>query len=422
MEFDKIYTSKIHWNQMSNSNTYINNHSLIAKIMEVGQYKGIISFAGGIPASDTYPIEILREIQNECMNKYKEQLFMPTSTYGYIELRKSIKRHIEKRGVNASIKEIMITSGSQQGLYYFAKLFVEPGDVVLVEEPTYLGAIEIFKSAKAKVIGVPIDEEGIRTDIIESMLLKYRPKFLYVQPSFQNPSGVTLSLKRRKELLKLAYFYQIPILEDDSYSEINFSGNKLPSLKALDKNDYVVYLGTFSKVLSLGMRIGWVNANEYIIDRFGGFKQMTDLQSNTMAQYILSEFLNGDYYDKHVDGIIHEYKIKRDLMCSEILKYKIDGLKLTIPEGGFFLWCKLPENIRLNTLMDNAMKESILFMPSDPFYPNGSVGDINIRLNYTYPTNEEVIEGVRRLIEAIRKSQITTYTSKKSTYNRSPIL
>ncbi|SES97780.1 DNA-binding transcriptional regulator, MocR family, contains an aminotransferase domain [Natronincola peptidivorans] len=423
MEFDKIYTPKIHWNQMINQDTDLEHHDLIAKIMEATQYRKIISFAGGIPASNTYPIEIFKNIQNQCMDKYKEKLFMPTSIYGCMELRNSIKNHLESRGINAATKEIMITSGSQQGIYYFAKLFIEAGDVVLMEEPTYLGAIEIFKAAKGKVIGVPIDKEGIKTDVLENLLLRYRPKFIYLQSSFQNPSGVTLSMKRRKELLKLAYFYQIPILEDDGYGEINFSENRLPSLKALDKSDYVVYLGTFSKALSLGMRIGWVAANEFIINKFSKFKQITDFHSNTMTQYMLSEFLNGGYYQQHIKKIIEEYKSKRDLMCTEILKYKVDGLQFSIPEGGYFLWCKLPENVRLTILMNQAIKEGVMFMPPDPFYCNGSIGDTYIRLNYTYPTREEIKKGVKALMEAIKKSRITTYAEGKSrTNDRNPII
>ncbi|AOY77785.1 PLP-dependent aminotransferase family protein [Clostridium formicaceticum] len=422
MTFDKLTVPKINWSQFVSQDFFMNSQNLIAQIMEAHQHEKVISFAGGIPSSDTYPIEIIKTLQNYCMDKYREKLFMPTSIYGCMELRKAIKKHAESRGINASVKEIMITSGTQQGIYYFAKLFVEAGDMILVEEPTYLGAIEIFKSARGKVVGVPVDEEGMKTDVLENLLLRYRPKFIYTQPSFQNPSGATLSIRRRKELLKLAYFYQVPILEDDSYSEINFSGKRFPSLKALDKKDYVVHLGSFSKSLFLGMRIGWAIANEYIVGRFGSLKQITDLHSNTMAQYLLSEFLIQGYYAKHLTKVVGEYKSKRDLMCNEITKYKINGLELSIPEGGYFLWCKLPENIRLSVLMDHAIKEGVMFMPPDPFYSNGSIGDAYIRLNYTYPSKEEIKEGVKRLMEAIRKAQIRKCPQGEVSYsNRNPI-
>lgn len=387
-EFDKLSVPKIYWNQWMKQESSLKNQQFIAQILENAHEKDMISFAGGIPSSDTYPIETIKQIQKECMDQYKEKLFMPTSVYGCMPLRENIKKHIAKRGIQVSTKEIMITSGVQQGIYYFAKLFIEQGDMVLVEEPSYLGAIEIFKAAGAKVIGVPVDANGMKIDILENLLIRYRPKFIYTQPSFQNPSGATLSLSRRKELLKLAYFYQIPILEDDSYGEISYGESTL-SLKALDKNDYVIYLGSFSKSLCLGMRIGWVIANDAIIERFGGLKQITDLHSNTMAQYVLSEFLQQGYYSNHLKEIRKQYEERKNLMISELKKYKVDGLEWNEP---------------------------------DPFYSNGTIGDVSIRLNYTYPSKENIKEGIKRLVNAIKKAQIKRCPEwKMQTNNQGPI-
>lgn len=275
-------------------------------------------------------------------------------------------------------------SGSQQGLDFAARIFIRPGDTVIVEEPTFFGAIQIFQAAGARIIGVPIDKEGMRTDILETLLVRHKPKFIYTLPTYQNQSGVSLSLRRRYELLNLAYQYQLPILEDDPYNELCYEGSPFPPLKALDRHDYVIYLSTFSKVLFLGLRVGWVNAPQQVLAKFAYLKQMTDLHANTPGQMLLDAFIRKAYYEKHTMLLRKEYTERRNVMLKALEKYKIPGTSWNKPEGGYYIWCRLPDNTIRHKLVANAAKRGVVFLPGEAFYPDGTQGDTHIRLNYTF--------------------------------------
>ena len=411
---EKMYIPPLRWSQLESKRAIKSNELTINSILSVFEKGKVISFASGVSSEDTYELELMKKLQNQLIDKYKEKVFMPTPVDGCIELKGTIKSYLQENGINASTKQIMVTSGSQQAIEFFAKLLIEPGDVVLVEEPTYIGAIQAFESYDARLIGIPMDEDGIRLDILESCLIKYRPKFIYTQPDFHNPTGITMSLKRRKELLKLAYYYNIPILEDNPYGELYFSGNPLPSLKSLDSNDYVIYLSSFSKTISFSLRVGYVVASENIINRFIKFKQITDIQTNTHSQYFIHEFVSQGHLRPHLDIIRSKYKKKRNLMINELNKCDIEGMKVFVPNGGYFVWLRLPENIRMNELIKNLGEQGVIVMPGDVFYTRFSIEDNYIRLNYSYPKEEDIKEGMSRLIGSIKKCSININKAKYS--------
>lgn len=407
-EQEKMYIPPLRWNQLESKRAVKSTDQIISNILSVFEKERVISFASGISSEDSYEIELLKEIQSRMFEKYKEKLFMPTPVDGCNELKTTIKDYLQENGINAGLKQIMVTSGSQQAIEFFAKLLIEPGDVILAEEPTYIGALQAFESYDAKVIGVPMDEEGIRLDILETCLIKYRPKFIYTQPNFHNPTGLTMSLARRKGLLKLAYYYNIPILEDNPYGELYYDVKQLPSLKNLDSSDYVIYVSSFSKTISFSLRVGYVVAGENIINRFIRFKQITDIQTNTLSQYLIHEFISRGYLKPHLENMRSIYKRKRDLMVSELGKCPIEGMKIFIPDGGYFIWLGLPNNIRMNELTKSLGDSGVLVMPGDVFYPRYSIEDNYIRLNFSYPKEKDIKEGISKLLECIKKCSKNT--------------
>jgi len=411
---ERMYIPPLRWSQLESKRVIKSNEQTINNILSVFENGKVISFASGVSSEDTYDLELLKKLQSQIIDKYKEKVFMPTPVDGSIELKGTIRSYLQESGINASTKQIMVTSGSQQAIEFFAKLLIEPGDVVLVEEPTYIGAIQAFESYDARLIGIPMDEEGIRLDILESCLIKYRPKFIYTQPDFHNPTGMPMSLTRRKELLKLAYYYNIPILEDNPYGELYFSGSPLPSLKSLDSNDYVIYVSSFSKTISFSLRVGYVVASENIINRFIKFKQITDIQTNTFSQFLIHEFVSQGHLRPHLESIREKYKKKRDLMVSELSKGDIEGMEVFVPNGGYFVWLRLPNNLRINELTKNLGEQGVVVMPGEVFYPKFSIEENYIRLNYSYPKEKDIKEGISRLIMCIKKCSTNAMKSKYS--------
>lgn len=394
----------IPWYQFFNETTTANNGHIISDIMEMASYKNIISFAGGIPAPDLYPIKEIEEIQSMLFKLHGRDMLFQSPVEGHYPLRESISRLLKNRQIEVLPKEIMMLSGSQQGLDFASRIFIRPGDTVIVEEPTFFGAIQLFRSAGARVIGVPIDKDGIRTDILKPLLVRYKPKFIYTLPTFQNPSGVTMSLERRYELLNLAYQYQTPILEDDPYGELRYEGLSIPPLKALDRHGYVMYLSTFSKVLSLGLRVGWIVAPQQVLNKFAHLKQITDLHVNTPSQWLLDEFIRQGYYEKHIKIIAKEYDYKREVMLEALEKYKAHDMIWNKPQGGYYIWCRLPRNIAQTKLITKASDKGVVYVPGEAFYPYGTQGESYIRLNYTFPSVHHIDEGIKRLVGAVEET------------------
>ncbi|SDE70538.1 PLP-dependent aminotransferase family protein [Sporomusa acidovorans] len=398
------YINPLPWYQLFTETIAGSNDNIIGDIMAITGGDDLISFAGGIPAPSLYPVEIMREIQADLYRKTSREMFLHSPVEGHYPLRESISYLLRQRQIAASAKDTVILSGSQQGLDFAARIFIRPGDTVLVEEPTFFGAIQIFRSAGARVIGVPIDQDGLRTDVLEALLVRHRPKFIYTLPTFQNPSGVTLSLERRYQLLNLAYQYQLPVLEDDPYGELYYDSAPVPPLKALDRHGYVIYLSTFSKSLFLGLRVGWITAPPQVLAKFAHLKQMTDLHVNTPAQFLLDAFIRRGDYDNHIALLRQEYAGRRDRMLEALGKYKVPGTSWNKPLGGYYVWCRLPDNIVRHKLVANAGKRRVVFLPGEAFYPDGTQGDTHVRLNYTFVNPDQIEPGIKHFMQAVRET------------------
>lgn len=379
--------------------------SILAEIGEEDQ----ISFALGSPAGEYYPLEKFGQISQEVMSPGNWQAFEYGPTIGHYPLRKYITDWLSQREIHTQAENVMILSGSQQGLDLLAKVFLEPGDYIVMEEPSFLGAIGVFKAAGARILTVPMDQEGLRTDLLEQILSRHRPKFIYTLPTFQNPSGHKMSLPRRQELLKLTYQYHIPIVEDDPYSELYYEGQVSPSLRSLDKHGHVIYLGTFSKILFPGLRLGWCVAPPSVLEHLTLAKQHVDLHTSTTTQWMMTEFCRQGLLDTHLQKVRHQYRIQRDTMVSALTKYAPPELTWSVPEGGFYLWCELPPGMKATTLLTKAAEKKVTFVPGNAFYIN-SGGTDRIRLCFSRHPVATIHEGIRRLCEATTELLIHSRT------------
>jgi 2-aminoadipate transaminase len=313
-------------------------------------------------------------------------------------------------GIHVTPANILITTGAQQALDLVGKLFINPGDRVLTEEPTYLGAIQAFNAYQAQYLSVPIDDDGMDMDKLEEAL-RAGPKFLYVLPNFQNPAGVTLSLERRWRLVELAAHYGTPIIEDDPYGQLRYEGDHLPPLVQIDAEHHgcnggtkfrggVIYLGTMSKTLAPGLRVGWVVAPEEVMEKLVQMKQGADLHTSTFNQMVAYETARGGFLDRHVKLIRQIYRERRDAMISALERHAPPGVAWTRPQGGLFLWLTLPGGLGSRELFPAALQEKVAYVPGPAFYPNGG-GERSLRLNFSYCTPEVIREGVRRLCKVI---------------------
>lgn len=370
--------------------------SILDEISEEDQ----ISFALGSPSGEYYPIEKFQQISQEVMRSDNWSSFAYGPTIGLYPLRNYLADWLNLRGIRTQTQSIMILSGSQQGLDLLAKILIEPGDFVVMEEPSFLGAIGVFRSAGARILSVPLDQEGLRTDLLEQILSRHRPKFIYTLPTFQNPSGTTMSLSRRLKLLKLAYQYHIPIIEDDPYSELYYNNQPSPSLKSLDEHGYVIYLGTFSKILFPGLRLGWCIAPPPVLEQLVLAKQHVDLHTSTTAQWLMTEFCRQGLLDEHLVIIRNQYRRQRDAMISALAEFAPQGLAWTVPEGGYYLWCDLPLGIKAAALLTKAAEKKVAFVPGNAFYVN-SGGKNHIRLCFSRHSETTIREGIQRLCQTV---------------------
>jgi 2-aminoadipate transaminase len=324
------------------------------------------------------------------------------TTEGFTPLRKMIARHAKRYGITAGPENILITCGSQQALDLIGKVFIDPGDQIIVEKPTYLGALQAWNAYEPNFLGVPIDAEGIRLDELEQAL-ETGGKFLYLMPNFQNPSGVTISLERRKKLVELAAKHEVPLIEDDPYGQLRYEGKHITPIFALDGAD-VIYLSTFSKILSPGLRLGWMIAQPEIIHRLVQAKQGTDLHTSTLIQMVVYEVSRGGFLDRQVRAIRSVYRERRDAMLSAMKQYFPSGVTWTQPQGGLFLWVTLPASLDSAEVLREALKEKVAFVPGASFYADGS-GANTMRLNFSYAKPAIIEEGIRRLGKVIKLMQ-----------------
>ncbi len=377
----------------------------------VKKSKEIISLAGGLPDLRYLPKEELAEITKEIIIKYGDYSLQYSETKGIYEVRKALSDFIYKtKGFKVDPEDIIITTGSQQGLHMLAKTFVTPGDKVITESPTYLAALGAFRLAGADLVGIKIDDHGMKTIALEDTLkrmhaLDIKPKFIYTIPVAQNPGGVTMSLDRKKHLLELASKYDLIIVEDDPYSFFVYDENAdITSLKALDKEDRVIYMSTASKILAPGIRLGWIVTPRDLTRRMELLKQYVDLHSPTLNQYILAEAIKKGLIERHVRRMVSVYKEKRDAMVKALDEYFPEYTWYSRPIGGFFVFAYVfKEGFDTKKLMDIALnKYKVAYVPGQGFHPDGT-GANSMRLNYSYPTIEQIWEGIRRLSQMIKE-------------------
>ena len=375
--------------------------SAIRDILKVTERPDVISFAGGLPAPELFPVEELKKACVEVLTKYGPPSLQYSITLGYPPLRKFLAERLSQRDPKVSYENIMITGGSQQGLDMVGRTFLDSGSFVIVEDPTYLGALQAFKTYNPHYVTVGLDNEGIIIEQVEECIKKHKPRFIYVVANFQNPSGITMSEERRRELVKLAQRYYIPIIDDNPYGELRFKGKDLPSLRELG-GDGVIELGTFSKLISPGLRIGWIVIPPEIVGVFERMKQSTDLHTNTFAQYVIYEYIKNGNLDKHIEILKKEYSRRREAMISSLKKHFPKNVKWTEPEGGLFLWVILPEKVSATQLLQKAVENKVAYVPGKPFFAREDHDNV-LRLNFSNATIEQIEEGIKRLAEVFKK-------------------
>jgi len=379
--------------------------SAIREILKVAGAPGVISFAGGLPAPELFPVDAIRRAAEEMMDEDGAGSMQYGLSEGYVPLREWVCRHLsETVGLRLSPDQVLITSGSQQGLDLVGKVLLDPGDTVLVENPSYLGALQAFGAHQARFIGVPSDADGLRPDELRCTLenMPQRPKFIYLIPNFQNPTGTSLSAARRAEIVDLAADFGVPIVEDDPYGRLRYSGMELPALGALPGAHDWIYLGTLSKVLSPGMRLAWMaTSNRELLEQLISAKQATDLHTSSFTQQLVWRYLRRPgALPEHVEKLRAAYGSRRDSMLSALERHLPPECGWTRPDGGLFLWVQVPARIDAAGLLREAMRLKVAFVPGEPFWV-GPAARNTLRLNFSNATEEAIEEGVRRLADAL---------------------
>lgn len=403
------------WTERYAQRTQRMGSSAIRDLLKLTEQPEIISFGGGLPAPASFPVDEIAAATGRVLKEFGAQALQYSTTEGYRPLREMIARHTSRYGLRVSADHILITSGSQQALDLLGKVFINPGEHILTEAPTYLGALQAWNSYGAEYVTVRIDEDGMDMYALEAAL-RTGPKFIYVMPNFQNPSGVTLSLPRRRRLVELADRYGVPVVEDDPYGQLRYEGDHLPPIALLDgvrasseawgEPGNVIYLSTFSKILSPGLRLGWVIAPDGVIQKLVQAKQGADLHTPTLNQMVAHEVARDGFLDRHVRTIRALYKERRDLMLAAMEEHFPAEVSWTRPTGGLFLWVTLPEHLRAVKVLEAAIAEKVAFFPGASFFPDRS-GHNTMRLNFSMASPEQIQQGIGRLGRVLRAAIAT---------------
>ena len=374
----------------------------VGAILKAAADPKIISFAGGLPAPELFPVEGMKEATDKVYAEHGQLALQYGAAKGVTELRELIlKRVKEKENIDAKLENVMVTTGSEQAIDLVGKAFVNPGDTVLVEEPTYLCALDVFRSYGANFVSVPMDDDGMKMDALEEAL-KAHPEtaLVYTVPNFQNPTGRTMPAERRKKFAELAAKYDVPVLEDNPYGDIRFAGEHVPSVKSFDHAGKVFYMSTFSKILAPGFRLGWLVADPKVIEKLTVLKQSADLHTDNLVQYVVTEFFKENDVDAHVKEISDLYGKRKQLMIDGIKKYFPKDVKYTDPEGGMFLWVEVPGVTDTVELFKQCLEHNVAFVPGDPFFA-GKPQPGTFRLNYSNMQEDQIEVGLKRLGEAL---------------------
>jgi 2-aminoadipate transaminase len=382
--------------------------SEIRELLKLLDIPGMISFAGGLPNPDAFPIEGIKTVVSHVMEKHPREALQYGTTEGHRKLRDVISRGMGAHyGAPQKPENIVVTTGSQQALDLISKILLNEGDIVLTTNPSYIGALQVFQAYGARVETVSLSGDDLPADAVAEKLEKLKrsgtlPKFMYLVSNFQNPTGITVSAENRRKIYELLCLYDILLIEDDPYGLLIFEGQRMPLIKSMDTEDRVVYLGSFSKILAPGFRVAWIAGPEPLVNRVTVAKQSQDLCTNTFGQFCVFEAIHHNILFPHIEDIIRLYKAKRDMMLKALEQYFPPEARWTHPRGGLFLWIDMPENIDTVALLKKAVKNQVAYVPGAPFFPNGG-GRNTLRLNFSYARDTEIAEGIARLGEVIKE-------------------
>ena len=396
-------------NEIFNRQISSQKKSAIREVLKLTQQSDIISFAGGLPSPESFPVEHLKKIVCELFDSDEAcQALQYGTTEGDKILREILVERYRNQGLDIGMGNLMITTSSQQALDLLPKIFINPGDKIICGLPSYLGGISAFNFYGASLEGIKLDRDGMRSDLLEKKLSKMaafgeKPKFIYIIPDFQNPAGITMPEARRTEIIEIARKFDVLIVEDSPYRELRFEGTPQKMIYAMDNTGQVITIGTFSKILAPGFRIGWVIADEAIIEKLVTAKQTADLCTSPFVQKIAARYMQSGFFDIHLEKIADMYREKRDIMLGALREYMPEGVSWTEPEGGLFLFLTLPDYMDAADLFMQAVEEKVAFVHGSVFYCDGC-GTNTMRMNFSYASKEMNVEGIKRLARAIRKN------------------
>lgn len=382
----------------------------VRELLKYAQDPRIISFAGGLPSPDAFPLEDLKVIFEELFHEEGTPAFQYGPTQGDAKLREVLATRMKGRGITSDSTRIIVTHGAQQALELLGRIFLESGDIAIVTQPTYLGIFTALATYRPTYHGVPMDEEGIQTDVLEEDLDALTmdailPKFIYVVPTFHNPTGITMSQRRRRRLAELAAAYEVPVIEDDPYHELRFEGDPEPPIAAYDREGWVTYLGSFSKILAPGFRIGWAHGPAEVINKMSLAKQGVDLFTNGFGQRVAERYLSFGMLDRHLPRVRALYRRKRDVMLASMEEDFPDGVGWTRPQGGMFLWVTTPPRVDTKALLPKAAEQGVVYVPGHGFFA-GRPKVNHMRLNFSYPSDDDIRKGIATLGQVLAKEGV----------------
>ncbi len=391
------------WRALLRADAAGDGDPLLRDLLALSERTDVLSLAVGLPAPDLLPLDALRAAQARVLEEHGPAALLHCPTEGVTALRETIAGLMAGRGAACPPEQILVTSGSQQALDLLARVMIEPGDAVVVEEPSFFGALQVFRRAGARLLGVPCDGDGLRPDALEAVLVRHRPRLVYTLPTFQNPSGAVLAPERRRALLALAARHRVPVVEDDPYGELAYDGPPVPPLRSLEGGGEVIYLSSFSKVLFPGLRIGWVAAPAPVARALALAKQTLDLHSGTLAQLLIDRLVRDGEFAAHLVRTRRAYASRRDAMETALRAGAPAGLGWIRPRGGYYFWCRVDAPVSPARLLAAAAERGVAFLPGAACYA-GEPDDRHLRLNFTHPTPRQIRDGVARLLDALREA------------------
>lgn len=391
------------WQQELHARGGLRPHLSPDALLRASGHPSPVSFAGGSGDARQFPVEDYRKVIHEVLRRDGMDALDYGEYSGYAPLRSTIAHILASQGIPAQPEDVLITAGSQQAIALVTQLLVKPGDTIFAESPTYAVALDLFKALRLNVIGIPMDEQGMRIDVLESLLREYDPRLLYTIPNFHNPTGVCLSSFRRRQLIALAGRYNLPILEDDYVGDLRYDGRAQPALKSLDPGGRVIYASTFSKMLMPGLRVGFLVANGPVYGSLVEYKHLNDLTTSNLHQRSLEAYVNVGRYQAHLRRSCQLYRKRRDAMLEAIQRYLPAAVTVSAPQGGLFLWLGLPPGVPARQLLPVACQEGVAFALGERFFPDGTSGTNYMRLNFASQPVDAITDGIKRLGAAIRK-------------------